>query len=98
MIFNDLRRVFSKIADFGRFFEKLGLIVSDLGLPDGDGKDLMRELRDRDGLSGIAISGYGMEEDIERSRAAGFSEHLTKPVQFEELQAAISDLVGHFPG
>ena len=66
--------------------EKFDLLISDLGLPDGDGRDIMRELHERDGLSGIAISGYGMEEDIEKSRAAGFAEHLTKPIQMQELQ------------
>ena len=70
------------------------MLVSDLGLPDGDGRDLMRELRERDGVAGIAISGYGMEEDIEKSRAAGFSEHLTKPIQIEDVQAAIARLAG----
>jgi len=74
--------------------EKFDLLISDLGLPDGDGRDIMRELHDRDGLSGIAISGYGMEEDIEKSHAAGFSEHLTKPIQIQELQDAISAVVG----
>ncbi len=77
--------------------EKFDLVISDLGLPDGDGRDLMRELHNRDGLSGIAISGYGMEEDIEKSLAAGFAKHLTKPIQIEELQATISKLVGHLP-
>lgn len=72
--------------------EKFDLVVSDLGLPDGDGRELMRQLRDLDGLAGIAISGYGMEADIEQSRAVGFARHLTKPVQLEELQEAISDL------
>jgi len=69
--------------------EKFDLVISDLGLPDGDGRDLMRELRARDGLHGIAVSGYGMEEDIEKSREAGFLEHLTKPIEIEELKAAI---------
>lgn len=78
--------------------EKFDLVISDLGLPDGDGRKLMRELHDRDGLSGIAISGYGMEEDIEKSHAAGFAEHLTKPIRIEELQAAISRLVNDLPG
>ena len=75
--------------------EKFDLVVSDLALPDGDGRDLMRELHNRDGLPGIALSGYGMEEDIEKSLAAGFAKHLTKPIQIEELQVAISELVGH---
>lgn len=69
------------------------LLISDLGLPDGDGKDLMRELREQDGLQGVAISGYGMEEDVEKSLAAGFDEHLTKPIQIKELQTAISRLL-----
>ena len=71
---------------------KFDLVVSDLGLPDGNGRDLMRQLHELDGLVGIAISGYGMEDDIEKSVAAGFSEHLTKPIQLGELQQAISRL------
>ncbi len=74
----------------GEDVEKIDLVISDIGLPDGDGTDLMRQLRDRYGLTGIAISGYGMEEDIEKSRRAGFIEHLTKPIQIEELIAAIA--------
>ena len=77
--------------------EKFDVVVSDLGLPDGDGRELMRQLRDRDGLSGIAISGYGMEEDIEKSLHAGFAKHLTKPIQLKELQSALSDLVSQLP-
>ncbi|HSF41620.1 MAG TPA: ATP-binding protein, partial [Thermoanaerobaculia bacterium] len=65
------------------------LLVSDLGLPDGSGLDLMRELRERYGLRGIAVSGYGMEEDLRRSREAGFAEHLIKPVDPAKLKAAI---------
>ncbi|HEY6324733.1 MAG TPA: ATP-binding protein [Thermoanaerobaculia bacterium] len=70
------------------------LLISDLGLPDGDGDDLMRALAGRyPGLPGIALSGYGMEADVARSREAGFSVHLVKPVTFEGLQAAIQRLV-----
>ena len=66
------------------------LVVSDLGLPDGNGFDLMGELRDRYGLQGIAVSGFGMEEDLRRSRESGFREHLVKPVDVEKLRAAIA--------
>jgi signal transduction histidine kinase/ActR/RegA family two-component response regulator len=66
------------------------LVVSDIGLPDGSGLDLMLELRERYGLAGIAVSGYGMEEDLKRSREAGFREHLVKPVGLEELKDAIA--------
>jgi signal transduction histidine kinase/CheY-like chemotaxis protein len=65
------------------------LVVSDVGLPDGSGLDLMRQLSSRYGLKGIALSGYGMEEDVLRSREAGFSRHLTKPVDMQALKAAI---------
>src|SRR5690606_18496870 len=63
---------------------------SDIGLPDGTGVDLMLELKKRNPLPGIALSGFGMQQDIDRSREAGFIEHLTKPVSFTELQAVIA--------
>lgn len=68
------------------------LLVSDLGLPDGSGNDLMRQLRERHKLRGIALSGFGMEEDIARSREAGFEAHLVKPVRVQQLLAIIRDL------
>jgi signal transduction histidine kinase len=68
---------------------ELDLLVSDLGLPDGSGHELMRELSARYGLRGIALSGYGMQEDLRKSRQAGFERHLTKPVSPQALEAAI---------
>jgi CheY-like chemotaxis protein len=65
------------------------ILVSDLGLPDGHGCDLMRELHHRYGLPGVAFSGYGMEDDVRRSLEAGFSAHLTKPVDFLRLKEAM---------
>jgi PAS domain S-box-containing protein len=65
------------------------LLVSDIGLPDGTGHDLMRELRGRGSIRGIAISGYGREDDLRRSLEAGFAAHLTKPIDFQELEDAI---------
>jgi signal transduction histidine kinase/CheY-like chemotaxis protein len=69
------------------------LLISDIGLPDRSGYELMRELRDSKGLRGIALSGFGMERDISKAREAGFSEHLTKPINFERLEEAIQNLV-----
>jgi two-component system CheB/CheR fusion protein len=67
------------------------LLVSDLGLPDGSGQDLMRELRVRGHkFPGIALSGYGQEEDIRRSHEAGFAAHLTKPASREAVVEAIA--------
>ena len=70
--------------------DKFDLVVSDLGLPDLTGHELMTQLRSRHGLEGIALSGYGMEEDVERSRQAGFRNHLTKPVSFNQLKELIA--------
>jgi signal transduction histidine kinase/CheY-like chemotaxis protein len=64
-------------------------VISDIGLPDRSGYELMRELSTTRGLRGIALSGFGMENDVSRARAAGFSEHLTKPINFDRLEEAI---------
>ena len=69
------------------------LIISDLGLPDGSGLDLMPELKSRYGMKGIAVSGYGMEADIHKSRDAGFSAHLIKPVDFRQLEVAVQTVL-----
>ena len=68
------------------------LVISDLGLPDGSGIQLMEKLRDTAGLRGIALSGYGMEDDLARCREAGFVTHLVKPVRFADLQRAIDSI------
>lgn len=69
--------------------ECFNLVISDIGLPDASGYDLMKQLRDRHGLHGIALSGYGMAADIERSQEVGFIDHLVKPVDFARLDTAI---------
>lgn len=68
------------------------LVISDIGLPDEKGYDLMAFLRDQYGLRGIALSGFGMEEDVMRSQQVGFVRHLTKPVEFGTLQRAIDEV------
>jgi CheY-like chemotaxis protein/anti-sigma regulatory factor (Ser/Thr protein kinase) len=66
------------------------LVLSDLGLPDGNGHELMNELRQlRPACQGIALSGYGMDSDIQQSRSAGFDLHLTKPVDIGALENAL---------
>ena len=67
------------------------LLISDIGLPDGTGIELMQELRGCNAdLRGIALTGYGMEEDIVRTRNAGFTSHLTKPIRVQSLEAALA--------
>ena len=68
------------------------LVVSDLGLPDGSGLDLMRHLQSTRGLTGVALSGFGMDDDRAASSAAGFAEHLTKPVDWPQLRSVIERL------
>jgi PAS domain S-box-containing protein len=68
------------------------LLISDLGLPDGDGCALMEDMRNRYGLTGIALTGYGMEEDVERCKRAGFSTHLIKPLRIQALDEALSHM------
>lgn len=72
---------------------RFDLVVSDLGLPDGSGMDLMRFLRRHHGLSGVALSGFGTEEDVAASTEAGFAEHLTKPVDWPQLRDAVERLL-----
>lgn len=72
--------------------EEFDLLISDIGLPDGSGLDVMRYIKSRQNLKGIALSGFGMEEDVRRSRQAGFVQHLTKPVNFQKLGAVIEQI------
>jgi two-component system CheB/CheR fusion protein len=71
------------------------LLLSDLGLPDGTGADLMRTLREAGStLPGIVVSGYDQEQDVARSREAGFATHLAKPLSPRKLREAIAALAG----
>ena len=74
--------------------ERFDLLVSDIGLPDGSGVEVMRVLKDRQGIRGIALSGFGQEDDVRRSRDAGFETHLTKPVDFHTLRQVIKQFSG----
>lgn len=71
---------------------KFDLLVSDIGLPDGDGYLLMREFQDRYGLKGIALTGYGLDDDIKLSKEAGFSAHIVKPVRIGILDETLASL------
>jgi signal transduction histidine kinase len=69
------------------------LLISDIGLPDGTGLDLLSQVPSRADFHAIAMSGYGMESDLELTKAAGFQEHLVKPVSADRLKEAIQRLV-----
>jgi PAS domain S-box-containing protein len=65
------------------------VLISDIELPDGSGLDVMRALRGK--VVGVAMSGFGSDSDVEMSLDAGFSTHITKPIDFARLEAAIRD-------
>ena len=80
-----------KMCDEERQFD---LVISDVGLPDGSGYDLMREMLERACTTkGIAVSGYGTDKDVEDSLRAGFAVHLVKPVEFDVLCDAIHRVI-----
>jgi two-component system CheB/CheR fusion protein len=74
-----------KLLESGRF----DALISDIGLPDGDGYNLVREAKRRQPLRAIALSGFGTEEDVRRSLEAGFDYHLTKPVDLNGLRSLL---------
>ncbi|HYY27152.1 MAG TPA: ATP-binding protein [Chthoniobacterales bacterium] len=73
--------------------QEFDLVISDIGLPGGSGYDLLPALQTLSPLKGIALSGYGMKEDVDRSMAAGFSAHLTKPCDVSVLNATIEKVL-----
>jgi len=66
------------------------LVICDLGLPDGTGWDALRRLKQFGPVKAIAMSGFGMDDDIRKSRDAGFAAHLTKPVNFPHLENVLA--------
>lgn len=69
------------------------LIISDLGLPDSSGLQLISDIRMSCSTPAIALSGYGMDTDIVNSRVSGFNAHLTKPIDFENLISVVNRLL-----
>lgn len=72
--------------------EPFDLVISDIGLPDGTGLELMRQIQGIRPTKGIALSGRCSSEDVRQSQDAGFAAHVTKPVDFHKLQQLISQL------
>lgn len=73
--------------------EGFDLLLSDVGLPDQPGYELMRIAAERYRIPGIAMTGYAMDEDVQRCRDAGFSEHLVKPVDIQVLKRTIQRIL-----
>jgi PAS domain S-box-containing protein len=68
------------------------LLLSDIGLPDGSGIDLIAQVRQHSSMPAIALTGFGMERDVESYRQAGFNNHIAKPVTFQKLEELIDQV------
>ncbi len=69
--------------------EDFDVLISDIGLPDGSGTELMAKLQADQPIFGIALTGFGMEDDVRRSREVGFNHHLVKPVDLNKLDSIL---------
>jgi DNA-binding response OmpR family regulator len=65
------------------------VVLADIGLPDGSGYDLISQAKRQQAVTAIALTGFGQDEDLRRSKEAGFDFHLTKPVDFHELRTIL---------
>ncbi len=74
------------------------VLISDIGLPDGDGWELLARLELPRPIYAIAMSGYGMTSDRIRSKAAGFRHHLVKPMGLEQLEAILGEAAKEIKG
>jgi CheY-like chemotaxis protein len=82
--------------------QRYDVLISDIGLPDGNGWQMMDKLREL-GTAGnighaIAMSGYGMGSDLEKSRAAGFRHHLIKPMDVDQLDTLLLEIIREIDG
>ena len=68
------------------------VVISDLGLPDGSGIDLMVQIQHIRPVPAIALSGFGMENDLQRSKEAGFFAHLVKPVKMDQIKHLLTQI------
>lgn len=79
--------------------EQFDVLLSDIGMPDMDGYELIRRLRARtpstaqDRLAAVAVTAYARAEDRQRSLLAGYQMHLAKPIEARELIAGIANLL-----
>jgi CheY-like chemotaxis protein len=79
-----------------RFLESknFDVVLSDIGLPDGTGYEVVSQAKQTQPIKAVALSGFDREEDIRRGKEAGFDFHLTKPVDFQELRHVLDQVIG----
>jgi CheY-like chemotaxis protein len=69
--------------------DKIDAVLCDIGLPDGSGYEVAAQARVKGNIKAIALTGFGTEQDLQRSKEAGFDFHLVKPINFQELQTVL---------
>jgi CheY-like chemotaxis protein len=74
------------------------VLISDIGLPDGNGWELMTRLGDDRPPYAIAMSGFGMSSDRQRSLSAGYRHHLLKPVEPNQLERLLDEAADAIAG
>lgn len=74
--------------------ESIDFVIADIGLPDGNGYDLMEQLAEQFGVNGIALTAHGRSEDKARAAQSGFLQHFTKPISAERLEAMLEIVRG----
>jgi CheY-like chemotaxis protein/anti-sigma regulatory factor (Ser/Thr protein kinase) len=72
--------------------DQIDVLLCDIGLPDGSGYEVAAQARAKRRIKAIALTGFGTEKDVLRSKEAGFDFHLVKPVNFQELQSVLDQL------
>ena len=72
--------------------KQFDVVLSDIGLPDGSGYDIIAQAKRKQPVKGVALTGCDTEEDFRRSKEAGFDFHLTKPIDFHELRTVLAQV------
>jgi CheY-like chemotaxis protein len=72
--------------------KEFDVVLSDIGLPDGSGYEVIAQAKQKQPVKGIAFTGFNKDEDIRRSKEAGFDFHLSKPVDFHELRKILAQV------
>jgi PAS domain S-box-containing protein len=71
---------------------EIDVLLCDIGLPDGSGYEVIAQARRKRPIKAVAITGFGTDEDVRRSKEAGFDFHLVKPVDLHDLQTVLEHL------
>jgi hypothetical protein len=73
--------------------DNIDAVLCDIGLPDGSGYEVAAQARAKGNIKAIALTGFGTEQDVQRSKEAGFDFHLVKPINFQELQTVLDQSI-----